>query len=154
MKSDKLKEILDKHEKWLNAEKGGVKADLRYADLSGADLRGADLRYAVLRKAVLRYADLSGADLRGADLSGADLRKAVLCNADLRGADIDFSMLYLGCHSFGFKDDGHIIKQLLGHIARIECTDNKLKEWINTIPLEYVNDLCNHHKDSVKPINR
>jgi len=92
MKTDELKIILEKHQKWLNND-GGERADLRYADLSytdlrDADLRDADLRDADLRGSDLRGADLSGADLRYADLSGADLRYADLNGADLRDADL------------------------------------------------------------------
>ena len=92
MKTDELKIILEKHQKWLNND-GGERADLRYADLSytdlrDADLRDADLRDADLRGSDLRGADLSGADLRYADLSGADLRYADLSGADLRDADL------------------------------------------------------------------
>ena len=43
MIADDIREILDKHLKWLNNEDGGERADLRGADLCGADLRGADL---------------------------------------------------------------------------------------------------------------
>ena len=56
-----IKEILAKHQKWLNGEAGGERADLRNADLRGANLRGADLRNADLRNANLRNADLCGA---------------------------------------------------------------------------------------------
>lgn len=48
-----LKEILEKHNKWVNSEDGGEKANLSGANLSEANL--------------------SGANLRGANLSGADL---------------------------------------------------------------------------------
>ena len=68
-----IKDILEKHKKWLNREDGGECADLRYADLRGANLRGANLR---------------DADLRGADLGDANLRYADLCNANLRYADL------------------------------------------------------------------
>ncbi len=78
-----IKEVLDKHLKWLMDEEGGSKANL-----SGADLRWADLSRADLRGANLRGADLRGADLRGANLRGADLRGADLSRADLRGADL------------------------------------------------------------------
>ena len=71
-----IKEILNKHKKWLFGESGGERADLRGANLCDADLCGADLR----------GADLCGADLRGANLCDADLRGANLCDADLRGA--------------------------------------------------------------------
>lgn len=67
MTQEKLNEILAAHKKWLNAELGGV-----HADLSGADLSRASLRYANLRYANLSGADLSGADLSYANLSGAE----------------------------------------------------------------------------------
>ena len=86
--TEQLKEILDLHQKWLNGEEGGAKANLRCADLRGADLRGADLRGADLSGANLRCADLRCADLRGADLRGANLRGVNLRRADLRGADL------------------------------------------------------------------
>ena len=43
MDNEKLKEILERHRKWLNDEDGGERADLCGADLCGANLRGADL---------------------------------------------------------------------------------------------------------------
>lgn len=52
--SEELKEILEKHKKWLNGEDGGRRANLR-----GADLRGAYLRDANLRGADLDYSCLS-----------------------------------------------------------------------------------------------
>ena len=79
----KIKEILEKHKKWLLGEGGGERADLCDADLCSADLRRADLRGADLRDADLRDADLRDADLRRAVLRGADLREA-----NLRGADL------------------------------------------------------------------
>ena len=103
MTNEELKEILDKHHKWLYNEPDGERAnlygaglrganlygaDLRCADLYGADLRGADLYGADLSGANLYGADLRGADLYGAGLSGAGLRGANLYGADLRGADL------------------------------------------------------------------
>ena len=82
-----LKEILEKHKKWLLSE-GGSRANLRGADLSNADLSNANLRGANLRGADLSDADLRDAKLRGADLSDADLSDANLSNADLSGADL------------------------------------------------------------------
>jgi uncharacterized protein YjbI with pentapeptide repeats len=58
MDKAKLKDILDKHLKWLRKEDGGERADLSGADLSGA---------------YLSWANLSGANLSGADLSWAYL---------------------------------------------------------------------------------
>ena len=86
MKASELKEILDKHSKWLRCEPGGERADLRGSSLRGSNLRGADLRGADLYGANLRDADLYGADLYGADLRGASLRDANLRGASLYGA--------------------------------------------------------------------
>nr|DAP18329.1 MAG TPA: pentapeptide repeat protein [Caudoviricetes sp.] len=99
MTSVEIKTILEEHSKWLENNKNGKCADLRWADLRGVCLIGADLRWAKLRDVNLRGADFSWADLRGADLRGADLRGADLIEADLRGADLrdaDLSNANLG----------------------------------------------------------
>ena len=83
MTAAELKEILEKHRKWLNDEEGGERADLRRADLS--------------------YANLSYANLSYADLSEADLRRADLSEADNLSSSID----YLKDH-FEFTKDGMI----------------------------------------------
>lgn len=44
---ENLKEILEKHKKWLNKEEGGEQANLSGAHLSGANLSGADIDYSV-----------------------------------------------------------------------------------------------------------
>ena len=93
MKQEELQKILKLHEKWLNGEDGGVKANLSGADLISADLISADLRDANLCYADLCYANLRGANLISADLISADLRDANLCYADLcyanlRGANL------------------------------------------------------------------
>ena len=68
-----IKQALELHEKWLNGENEGERADLRGAYLSGANLRGAYLGDANLGGANLRGANLGGANLRGANLRGANL---------------------------------------------------------------------------------
>ena len=93
-----LEKILEDHEKWLNGEDSGERANLNGADLSDADLKNANLRGAYLRNTVLRdtdlrgvnlsRADLSRADLGNADLSNASLKFAKLSNANLIGADL------------------------------------------------------------------
>jgi hypothetical protein len=98
MKKEELKEILDKHLKWLENEEGGEHADLsgadlRYADLSGADLRYADLSGVNLRYVNLRDVNLRGINLSGADLSGADLRDVNLRYADLSGVNLSGAYL-------------------------------------------------------------
>lgn len=43
MNINKLRKVLNLHNKWLNNNPGGYRANLRGADLRGADLYGADL---------------------------------------------------------------------------------------------------------------
>ena len=88
MDQKELNNVLAKHKKWLYAEEGGERANLRNADLRNADLQRADLRNADLRGADLQRADLQRADLRGADLRNANLRDANLWDANLRNADL------------------------------------------------------------------
>ena len=83
MDNAKLKDILDKHMKWLRREDRDERADL-----SGADLSRANLSRANLSRANLSWANLSGADLSGADLSWANLSWA-----DLSGAKIELDLL-------------------------------------------------------------
>ena len=98
MDKQKLKNILDKHLKWLRGENGGKRANLSGADLSGADLFRANLSRANLSGANLSGADLSGANLSGANLSWADLSwanlfRANLFRANLSGADLSWADL-------------------------------------------------------------
>ena len=88
MTSAEIKTILEEHSKWLENNKNGKCADLRWADLRWADLSEAKLRGANLSKA-----DLGGANLSKADLGGADLRWADLSEAKLRWADLSEAML-------------------------------------------------------------
>ena len=70
MKKEELKEILDKHLKWLENKEGGEHANLRDANLENADFSGTNL---------------SGADFSGANLGDANLGDAYLIDANLRG---------------------------------------------------------------------
>ena len=108
MEQAKLKEILEKHKKWLYDRDGGERAnlsgvnlcgmnlscanlnraDLSAANLSNADLHNANLHNANLSEASLRNANLCCTNLSGADLSNADLSKANLRNVNLSGADL------------------------------------------------------------------
>ena len=92
-----LKEILEKHQEWLNAFEGGERADL------------------------------SGATLTGADLSGANLSRATLSGADLSGANLDYSCLPLHCGLIGVKIDKHIAVQIAYHFLRMDCEDEEVK---------------------------
>lgn len=113
MTQEKLNDILDEHEKWLNTEEGGKKANLCEADLCGANLCMADLRGADLRQATLYWADLYGAKLYGANLCGADL---------------DYSCWPLWCGSLNVVVDARIARQLAYHFCRLDCDDPEYLE--------------------------
>lgn len=83
-----LKEILNKHKKWLNDEDGGKRANLRYVYLQGVDLQGADLRGADLQGANLQFSKLQGADLQGANLRETCLQCVHLQGANLKDANV------------------------------------------------------------------
>ena len=114
---EELKEILEKHQMWLNGE-GGKRADLentnlkdvylrnanlQYANLKDANLelvnlRDSNLRYANLQHANLQYTNLAevnleDANLRCANLKDANLRCANLKNSDLRNANLSYANL-------------------------------------------------------------
>lgn len=89
MTQDELDKILEAHQKWLNREKDGVRADLHDADLSGVNLRNADLSCAYLSNTNLSYANLSGADLYAVYMGGANLSHANLSDTNLECARLD-----------------------------------------------------------------
>jgi hypothetical protein len=98
MGEKELKDIIDKHGKWLRNESGGERANLRYADLrsanlSSADLNSADLSSANLGSADLNYANLGSANLGSANLNYANLRSANLNYANLRSANLNYANL-------------------------------------------------------------
>jgi hypothetical protein len=130
MEEKEIKEIAEKHAKWLKGEPGGEKyicpiganliganligANLRRADLSSADLSGANLSSANLIGANLRRADLSGANLSSADLSGANLSSADLSSADLSGSKgIAVAKTYLS--QFEIDKKGIIVYKVIGN---------------------------------------
>ena len=102
MNTNELENILKLHQKWLNNEEGGVRADLYGANLYGANFRGANLRRANLCGANLYGANLCGADLCGANLYGANLYGANFRGADLYGANLCGANLY-GANLCGAK---------------------------------------------------
>ena len=105
MTEKELKEILEKHRKWLNNEDGGQRANLSDVDLSGANLRDASLR---------------GANLRGADLIGIQYNETTAFFAQScpeEGAFIGFK-----------KASGKIVKLLIPEDAkRSSATSRKCR---------------------------
>ena len=130
MTQKEIKEVLEKHKRWLEESEGWSEDDR--ADLKGADLKGADLCGADLKGANLRVADLRGADLCGADLYGADLKGAGLRGADLRGAE-NVPFIPYACPDFGMfigfkKAHGHIVVLEIPEDAkRLSATGRKCR---------------------------
>jgi hypothetical protein len=132
MNTDKLKDVLEQHLKWVNGD-GGKRANLSGADLSGADLSDANLSdanlsdanlsVANLSVANLSVANLSVANLSVANLSGANLRCANLSGADLSGAKIDQIL----ADKLNIIPDGDVIgwkKCMKGVIVKMEISAN------------------------------
>ena len=71
--TEELREIIKKHEAYLQGDDDGVRANLRKAILCSANLSNADLSYANLRNADLSYANLRYANFHHANLSHAYL---------------------------------------------------------------------------------
>ena len=117
MNQIELKEILEKHKKWLNDEEGGERADLRGANLSGANLSVSNLR-------------------------GADLSRANLSGADLRGADLDFSCLPLWCGSLSAYFDDRQIIQIVYHAVKAGLHSPNVSNDVKTELLK-LSDLSN-----------
>ena len=145
----KLKDVLDKHNKWLSDKEGGHRADLSYSNLSEANLfatnlPGADLSGANLSGAKLRYANLSEANLSNADLSGASLSLASLSLANLSGANLRYANLS-GANLFGtnllyfnHERDGAVYIGLDN--IQIGCLSHTIKHWVDNfekIGIEY-----------------
>lgn len=107
MEQKKLDEILKKHQKWLDNDPDGERADLREADLREADLQRADLQ-----RANLRWANLQGANLRG---------------ANLRGANLFNTCLPLWCGGLNIKLDRLQMAQLAYHFCSMDCEDDEIK---------------------------
>ena len=99
MNNEKLKEILEKHAKYLNGEPDGERADLGGATLCDV---------------TLGYVNLYGANLYGTNLHGANLH-----GADLGGANIDFSCLPLWCGSLHVHFDNKQMIQILYHLLSV-----------------------------------
>lgn len=71
MNYEKLKEVLEKHRKYLTGNLGGESADLNKANLISAFMSGANLDGVNLSGANLSRANLKGVNLYGATLTGA-----------------------------------------------------------------------------------
>ena len=120
MTQEEIREVLEKHKRWLDESEGWSEDDR--ADLSRADLSGANLS----------RANLSGANLSGANLYRADLYGANLYRANLSGAE-NVPFIPYTCPDFGMfigfkKAHGHIVVLEIPEDARrLSATGRKCR---------------------------
>lgn len=113
-----IKEVLEQHKLWLE-DKGGTRADLRYANLRRADLSDANLRRANISNADLNDANLSYANLSDANLWGADLKDANLWGAIGNGKEIQ--TIQTRYYTINMTKD----------FMQIGCEQHTYSEWFN-----------------------
>ena len=119
-----LKDIEDKHQKWLNNEEGGERANLHGAYLTGAYLTGANLTDAYLTDANLTHAYLTRAYLTGANLTYANLT-----GANLTGADLTFVAAGNQSHIITIQSTKYRIAYT-SQIMAIGCKQYLISEWM------------------------
>ena len=90
LSQQELEEVLDKHEKFVNNQRNGKRAQLGMHDLSYLDMAGRNPSRAELTGAIINHCTLEGAKMDDVILFAADLRftntvDAQLNHADLRG---------------------------------------------------------------------
>ena len=85
---EELNIILDNHNKYLNEEEGGERADLYKKDCSGLDFSSNNLRCIYLDSCNLTNCNFSNCNLEYACLFNTNLTKANFTNANLMGAEL------------------------------------------------------------------
>jgi len=132
MDKDKLKEILEEHEKWWRGD-GGSRANLSGANLSYADLPCTNLSYADLSGANLYGANLYGANLYGANLYGANLQKTI------------YSVINI-LRSFWLltPDTKHLTLELMAHDAE-SCGIEAMDKWAQGGDCPFINSERNYY---------
>ena len=88
LSQQELDEVLDKHEKFVNNQRDGERAQLGMHDLSYLDMAGRNLSRAELTGGILNYCNLEGAKMDDVILLAADLRFTNMVDAQLNHADL------------------------------------------------------------------
>lgn len=106
---EKLDEMIQKHELWLDFHEGEC------ADFTGMDLRGGNFTGASLHKANFKNADLRGAimisamfleaNFIGANLEGANLERSDFNDVDMRNAILENANCYRANFEHSRMDD-------------------------------------------------
>ena len=124
-----LKAILKLHQKWLNNEADGIRANLAGAILTDANLYGANLTGAILTRAILTDANLTRAILAGANLTGATLSGANLTGAILTDANLT-NLLGNMKHIKTLQTDKYLASYTT-RVLQIGCKKHSIEEWKN-----------------------
>lgn len=143
---EEINKTLKLHKKWLNEEKGGIRADLSRANLSEADLSRADLSGANLSIADLSGANLSGSDLFVVNLSRADLSAANLSGANLSGVNLS-GTIYENKEFKSFQYNQHLAFWD-GYTLRIQCENHSLDYWLENY--EKIGKQNNYSKQEIE----
>lgn len=96
MTQNELDKTIQLHQKWLNNDPEGVRANMHRANISWADMRGAKMS----------YANMSGAKMNESGISGAN---------------IDYVTITLWCGTLRIRIDNRITSQLLYHV--LSCVE-------------------------------
>ena len=88
LSQQELDEVLDKHEKFVNNQRDGERAQSGMHDLSYLDMAGRNLSRAELTGGILNYCNLEGAKMDDVILLAADLRFTNMVDAQLNHADL------------------------------------------------------------------
>lgn len=83
-----LQAVLERHQKWLNDEEGGERANLTDANLASTNMKKVNLA-----SAIMEGSDMSGANLTGANLMGTNMRKSNMNGSDMSGANMMYANL-------------------------------------------------------------
>lgn len=93
MEPKQLREILKRHEAWLNNDPSGRRAEFYHVNLVNTNLSDANLRKASFSNALMNGCDLSNTNLEQAGFCNTDLRYSSLNNANLKHATLQRTQL-------------------------------------------------------------
>lgn len=138
-----IRETALKHEKWINNEEGGVKADFHElnsnyigSDFSNSDLREANFNFCDLKLSNFYNSNLTRANFLRCYLSDCNLEHAKLYEANLKSADLSRAKIYKG-EFYKAKLDGadlsytEIDGEYFGQNGSLEHTKFKFTHMVN-----------------------
>lgn len=100
--NEELREILDRHEDWLNGKEGGVRADFSTKGLYRLDFSNANLKWAIFDAAYVWFCDFSNSNLHEASMRQSQFYGCAFCNSEMNGIDAGCSSL-INCNFYNAK---------------------------------------------------